>query len=98
MSTKMVQTNEVQRCACLLPAFVLVSRESERALSVVDIGASAGLNLLWDRYGYDYGPGGTYGSADSRVQIACTLRGRQKPRISQVFSHADSRVGIHLNP
>ena len=98
ISTKRVQTNEVQRCACLLPAFALVARESERALSVVDIGASAGLNLLWDRYGYDYGPGGKYGNADSPVQIPCTLRGQQKPRIPQVFPHVASRVGIDLNP
>ncbi len=98
ISTRRVQTNEVQRCACLLPAFGLASRESERPLSVVDIGASAGLNLLWDRYGYDYGRGGKYGDANSPVQISCTLRGQLKPPIPEVFPRVESRVGIDLNP
>lgn len=53
--TRRVQTNEVARCACLLPAFALVARQKPGAsLSLIEIGASAGLNLLWDRYGYDY--------------------------------------------
>lgn len=56
ISARMVQTNEVSRCACLVPAFVLVSRGAKgRPLHLVEIGASAGLNLLWDRYAYDYG-------------------------------------------
>lgn len=53
--TRRVQTNEVARCACLLPAFALVARQRPGAsLSLIEIGASAGLNLLWDCYGYDY--------------------------------------------
>ncbi|HEY7356232.1 MAG TPA: DUF2332 domain-containing protein, partial [Ktedonobacterales bacterium] len=47
--SRRVQTNEVARCACLLPAFELVSRQTARApLALIEIGASAGLNLLWD--------------------------------------------------
>jgi len=51
-----VQTNEVQRCAALLGGFLRVARETGLPLRVREIGASAGLNLLFDRYGYELGP------------------------------------------
>ena len=99
ISSKRVQTNEVQRCACLLPAFELVARESlGRPLSIVDIGASAGLNLLWDKYGYDYGSGRKYGDVNSPVQIMCSIRGDRKPPIPEILPSVESRVGIDLNP
>ena len=47
-----VQTNEVGRCAALLGGFLLVARETELPLRVLEVGASAGLNLRWDRYAY----------------------------------------------
>ena len=47
------QTNEVARCGCLLPAFAAVA--DGRPLALIEIGASAGLNLRWDHYAYDYG-------------------------------------------
>ena len=53
---RLVQTNEVSRCAGLAPVLVAASKElSGRPLYLVDIGASAGLNLFWDCYGYKYG-------------------------------------------
>ena len=76
IATRTVQTNEVRRSALLLPAFVLVSREAQgRPLYLLEIGAAAGLNLLWDRYGYHYGNGLRSGDMSSPVQISCSLRG-----------------------
>ena len=61
-----VQTNVVERCGLLLPAFGIIARRSGgKPLALVEVGASAGLNLLWDRYSFDYG-GGVGGAAQHR--------------------------------
>src|SRR5437870_1893287 len=73
ISTHRVQTNEVQRCTCLMPAYSIAHRRSSKPLSIVDLGASAGLHLLWDHYSYDYGDGKRLGDANSPVQLTCVL-------------------------
>lgn len=51
ISARLVQTNVVERCSYLLPAFALIAEEVPGTpLSLIDVGASAGLSLLWDRY------------------------------------------------
>ena len=52
LTTRLMQTNEVGRCAYLLPAFRLVAEAAGLPLPLVEVGVSAGLNLLWDRYEY----------------------------------------------
>jgi hypothetical protein len=80
VATRRVQTNEVGRCACLLPAFTLAAgMAGGRPLALVEVGASAGLNLLFDRYAYDYGDGVPRGEAGSSVRISCSLRGPAAP-------------------
>jgi hypothetical protein len=99
LTTRRVQTNEVQRCACLLPAFGLVAaRGGGQPLALVEVGASAGLNLLWDRYGYHYSDGTRLGDAHASVQITCTLRGEHRPPLPATFPPIASRVGLDLNP
>lgn len=49
------QTNEVGRSAMLLPGFLWLARRFGPKLDVLEIGASAGLNLHWDDYAYHYG-------------------------------------------
>jgi hypothetical protein len=51
-----VQTNEVRRCTALLGGFLRVARETGLPLRVREIGSSAGLNLLFDRWRYELGP------------------------------------------
>ncbi len=99
LATRLVQTNEVRRSACLFPAFARVARDGgARPLALVEVGASAGLNLLWDRYGYDYGAGQRYGDITSPVQLRCMLHGDTTPPLPAAMPEIRSRVGIDLNP
>lgn len=99
ISSGLVQTNEVRRCACLLPVFVVVSQESYgRPLYMIEIGAAAGLLLLWDHYGYRYGEALECGDHDSPVQIVCGLHGKGSPPIPNVLPKVSDRLGIDLNP
>jgi hypothetical protein len=54
IATHSTQTNEVGRCAYLLPCFAHAA--DGRPLALIEVGASAGLVLNWDRYRYDYDP------------------------------------------
>jgi len=72
------QTNEVARSAVLLGGFLAVARQTQRPLALLEIGASAGLNLHWD--GYAYAVGGTsWGPATSPVRLEPEWRGRPPP-------------------
>lgn len=99
ISTRRVQTNEVGRSALLLPVFVFVSREAQgRPLYLLEVGTSAGLNLLWDRYGYDYGNGLRTGERSSAVQLRCSRRGTLTPPVPATLPDVDRRIGVDLNP
>jgi hypothetical protein len=65
---KPVQTNEVGRCRALLGGFLLVASEARLPLRLLEIGASAGLNLRWDRYHYVAG-GSSWGDPASPVHL-----------------------------
>jgi hypothetical protein len=51
MLARRTQTNEPARCALMLPALA----QLPEPLALIEVGASAGLTLLVDRYSYDYG-------------------------------------------
>jgi hypothetical protein len=88
-----VQTNEVQRSWGILPGFL--SLADGRPFDLLELGPSAGLNLVWDRYRYRYATG-TWGDSmleltgDDRVPPPAVLLGR---RVEVV-----RRRGIDLNP
>jgi hypothetical protein len=70
LATRHTQTNETARCSALLPAFASVA--DGRPLAQIEIGASGGLNGLWDHFAYDY-DGRAAGEAGSPLQIGCSL-------------------------
>ena len=76
LTTRRVQTNEVQRSTYLFLVFSIIDRFiAGRPLALIEIGASAGLNLLCDKYGYRYGEYGFFGDRQSAVQLEYSLRG-----------------------
>ena len=98
LATRRVQTDEVGRCAYLLPAFALVATLANKCpLALIEIGTSAGLNLMWDRYGYRYGSETVYGGARPSVQLVCTLRGNKRPRLPARPPEVALKVGVDLH-
>ncbi|MBM7097601.1 DUF2332 domain-containing protein [Bacillus sp. H-16] len=94
LKTKRVQTNEIRRCAYLYPVFCSIFQQTAKPLSLIEIGTSAGLQLHWDRYSYEYGDGYTYGMADSSVRIRSECKG--KPVLLPESPPVASRVGVDL--
>ena len=63
-----VQTNEIARSAILAPVLRRVQAERGKPIALIDVGASAGLNLLLDMVHVDYGHT-ALGPADSTIQL-----------------------------
>lgn len=91
-----VQTNEVGRCAALLPGFLTVASETGLPLRLLEVGASAGLNLHWDRYRFLAGDF-AWGPARSPVQIDFALdEGERMPVMGQAA--VVERRGCDVDP
>jgi hypothetical protein len=90
-----VQTNEVGRSAALLGGFLVVARETGLPLRLLEIGASAGLNLRWDRYRYE-SAAGVWGDAGSRVRFTDVFTGKAPPL--DVDARVVERAGCDRNP
>jgi hypothetical protein len=90
-----IQTNEVGRSAALLVGFLTVAGETGLPLALLEIGASAGLNLRWDRYRYT-GPAGEWGDPASPVRIADAFAGARPPL--DVVAQVAERRGCDPQP
>ena len=97
-----VQTNVIQRSVCLLPAFAdVVAQYGASPLSLIEVGASAGLNLNWDRFSYEYRRDGFDSlrwGPQSRVKAECEVRGSVAPPLPEGAIAVASRVGVDINP
>ena len=100
LRTRSTQTNEVGRSAMLLLAFALVADEVG-PVGHLDVGTSAGLNLLLDRFAYRYHPRHdpdrveTVG-APSEVTITASTSG--DPPIPRRLPVVAARCGIDRRP
>ncbi len=92
MLARRTQTNEPARCATLLPALALLPQP----LALIEVGASAGLTLLPDRYSYDYGVRRIAGTDPGAPVLSCRPLG-PVPIPAQVPEVA-WRAGLDLNP
>src|SRR5215468_4957915 len=92
MLARRTQTNEPARCATLLPALA----QLPPPLALIEVGASAGLTLLFDRYSYDYGGHLIPGSDPDAPTLRCVPRGPVPlPERLPVIAW---RAGLDLNP
>lgn len=97
LRSRLVQTNEVGRCAYLFPAISFAaSHFDSRPLALVEIGTSAGLNLLWDRYRYSYGDSVFYGDSSSPVLVTSSFRGSIPSVLSAPLPEISHRIGLDL--
>lgn len=97
VSSRRTQTNEVNRCAVLAPAMRVARRVAGTPLALVEVGASAGLNLHFDRYRVEYSNGRVTGDPGSPVRVTCELRGGPAPPFDPSPS-PETRAGLDLCP
>ena len=92
MLARRTQTNEPARCTALMPALA----QLPQPLALLEVGASAGLTLLVDRYSYDYGGHQIAGSDPRAPTLRCAPQGPVPlpAQLPQVIW----RAGLDINP
>lgn len=95
LATRHTQTNEPGRGALLAVGLAAAADRMGEPVGLLDAGCSAGLNLLIDRYQFDYGPAGRLGPTGSPVLISCALRGIPAPARLPVVA---ARLGLDRAP
>lgn len=88
------QTNEVGRAAALLGGLRHIAAEQDLPMRLIEVGASAGLNLRADKF-YVPGDAGSYGNPDSPVVLAGGWQGEAPP---QARIEVTERIGGDLSP
>ena len=93
-----VQTNEVQRAWVLTPLFLRVAeRTGASSFDVIELGASAGLLLGWDRYRSVYEQG-EWGPEGSPLTLSGTERSPVRADLLEQAPKVGRRVGVDLAP
>jgi hypothetical protein len=94
------QTNEVARSAQLVPALAAIEARCGSPVSVLELGASAGLNLRFDDYRYRYQTDHgviNVGRDDAVVVITCSFDGDAEA-IPATLPRIVDRLGLDLEP
>ena len=94
---RLVQTNVVKRSAALKVAMSAIADRCDRPVHLIEVGASAGAHLLFDRYRYVIG-GRASGPADAEVTIETRWLGSGPPPTYDRCPPIVSRTGVDLNP
>lgn len=88
------QTNEVARSAVLMGGFLTIAAETGLPLALLELGCSAGLNLVPDRYAHRLGTLEA-GNSNSCLRLEPEWQGADPPA-ARLQIH--SRAGVDLNP
>jgi hypothetical protein len=98
VATQGVQTNEVQRSWVLVPLLLRVAqRTGAETFDLVELGPSAGLNLVWDRYGFRY-EAGEWGQKDAELRFEGEERKPIPGGLLELRPTVRARVGIDRAP
>lgn len=92
MLSRTTQTNEPARCSVLLPILARLPQP----LALLEVGASAGLCLLPDRYGYDYGVRRIEPAVEGAPVFDCATNGAVP--LPDAVPQVVWRLGLDLNP
>jgi hypothetical protein len=100
VETRITNTNEVGRSAVLRAGFGALAGIEGAPLHLIEIGPSAGLNMIWDRYGIGYRRDGKVAVAVNETApllLSCELKSAALPPV-QHLPRIEGRVGLELNP
>jgi hypothetical protein len=87
------QTNETRRTIALLAGFLWLAARHDQDIELLEIGASAGLNLYWDRFAYRTA---SWQWGDGPVQISTEWTGPPPPL--DAVPRIRARAACDLNP
>jgi hypothetical protein len=90
------QTNEVARSAIILGGLLTIAATSANRLELIELGSSAGLNLLLDQYHYRLGEEREWGAREAPVSIVSRWTGNV-PDVTLALNIA-RRAGCDRNP
>lgn len=97
MLDRSTQTNEAGRCTVLLPLLARIAAQESRPLALIEVGASAGLCLYPDVYGYQYNDGLVLGPGlPGAPVLKCATTGN--PSLPTALPDVAFRAGLDLNP
>lgn len=88
------QTNEVRRSAALIAGAHVALQHFDLPLHLSELGASGGLNLMWDHYALDAG-GTVFGPPNPTITFAPNWTGPPPPPANPMIAQ---RAGVDLNP
>jgi hypothetical protein len=89
------QTNEVARSAAILGGCLLIAERTRLPLALFELGASAGLNLCFDRYRFELEKA-TWGNPEAAVVVRSSWQGDTPPLETPLtVAH---RAGCDSNP
>ncbi|MGC1504008.1 MAG: DUF2332 family protein [Sulfitobacter sp.] len=88
------QTNEVRRSAALIAGAHVALQHFDLPIHLSELGASGGLNLLWDQYAVEI-DGTRFGADMPAVLLSPEWSGAKPPKARPVIAE---RAGVDLNP